>query len=579
MLFQVRNLCYMVSKREKMKRSYFKLRENVFLAQVKTLTQGNISAREVNRVKRLYHDRSVYGKPRPQPQSSSADEAPSTSRPVPIWNFSREGTPLSSCSATSEPEVRKSFRRRILSPKLRDMHAAFSDTGSQDGSVLGSEDAASQQGSIASSEDTASNSGSESEASQPLDTGRRKLLLNGRLSLSRPYRHRQKAYNADQTDVKPNVKTETVAEALASSEQSEKVSGSYERGSSSLSLTNHKASPVTRAALRSDKVSPSSETDKTIIKEEEPSYSNSRDSSPKRRVKSHVHQNSLLAHRNKLCRNVRKTRQSSGSPESTENKPDNLSSDLKHPKDKTPVSQRQSNEKHITPVSPTSENIKKELKDVLEKSQLVVDEKIREEVQERLLKSASPKLYMNGLQGKSPRRHDSIYDSKLTRSNIGSAKRPMSFSQALTPTKVSNTSKVLNEISPTYGRSGVENKDWYGTNTSPRGSLSGYRIPKKSNRTPSQSPGDQHDSTTVSSPLTPGVLETRSNIRRKIESDLDKTMERDRIITRSRESTPEKTDSVNRRLTRSHGHENMEEVLTGRSRAGDNFQLWSSGTG
>ncbi|XP_064609900.1 protein Jade-1-like [Liolophura sinensis] len=579
-LERVRNLCYMVSKREKMKRSYFKLRENVFLAQVKTLTQGNISAREVNKVKRLYHDRSVYGKPRPQPQSSSADEAPSTSHPTPVWSFSREGTPLSSCSATSEPEVRKSSRRRILSPKLRDMHAAFSDTGSQDGSLLGSEDAASQQGSVASSEDTASNSGSESETSRPRDTGRRKLLLNGRLS--RPYRHRRKLHIADQPDVNPSVKTEIVEEdmeLLASSEQTEKLPRGNDAGSVFSSMTNHKASPVTRAALRSDKISPSSESDKTFIKQEDPSYSNSRDSSPKRRVKSHVHQNSLLGHRNKVYRNVRKTRQSSASPESTENKPENLNSELRQPKDKTPVTHRQSVEKHIVPVSPTSENIKKELKDVLEKSQLVVDEKIREEVQERLLKSAGPKLYMNGLQGKSPRRHDSVYDSKLTRSNMGSAKRPMSFSQALTPTKVSNTSKVLNEISPTYGRSGVENKDWYGTNTSPRGSLSGYRIPKKSNRTPSQSPADPHDSTTVSSPLTPGVLETRSNIRRKIESDMDKTMERDQIITRSRESTPEKSDSINRRLTRSHGHENMEEVLTGRSRAGDSLQLWSSGTG
>lgn len=59
---QARNLCYMISKREKNKRQLFKLKEGVFHAQIRVLTDPdlNLSAREAEKVRQDYYFDSIY---------------------------------------------------------------------------------------------------------------------------------------------------------------------------------------------------------------------------------------------------------------------------------------------------------------------------------------------------------------------------------------------------------------------------------------------------------------------------------------------------------------------------------------
>ncbi|CAG5136866.1 unnamed protein product, partial [Candidula unifasciata] len=61
-LERARNLCYMISKREKNKRQLFKLKEGVFHAQIRVLTDPdlNLSAREAEKVRQDYYFDSIY---------------------------------------------------------------------------------------------------------------------------------------------------------------------------------------------------------------------------------------------------------------------------------------------------------------------------------------------------------------------------------------------------------------------------------------------------------------------------------------------------------------------------------------
>lgn len=61
-LERVRNLCYMVSKREKMKKQFYKDREAVFMAMNNVLTNSrfNLGQREVNKIVEMYHFDSIY---------------------------------------------------------------------------------------------------------------------------------------------------------------------------------------------------------------------------------------------------------------------------------------------------------------------------------------------------------------------------------------------------------------------------------------------------------------------------------------------------------------------------------------
>ncbi|KAH9519892.1 Protein Jade-1 [Bulinus truncatus] len=61
-LERARNLCYMISKREKTKRQFFRLKEAVFHCQVQVLTDPdlNLSAREAEKIRLEYHFDSLY---------------------------------------------------------------------------------------------------------------------------------------------------------------------------------------------------------------------------------------------------------------------------------------------------------------------------------------------------------------------------------------------------------------------------------------------------------------------------------------------------------------------------------------
>ncbi|XP_059147392.1 PHD finger protein rhinoceros-like isoform X2 [Physella acuta] len=61
-LERARNLCYMISKREKTKKQFFQIKESVFKSQVRVLTDPdlNLSAREAEKVRQEYHFNSLY---------------------------------------------------------------------------------------------------------------------------------------------------------------------------------------------------------------------------------------------------------------------------------------------------------------------------------------------------------------------------------------------------------------------------------------------------------------------------------------------------------------------------------------
>ena len=63
-LERVRNLCYMVSRREKLSRSYFRLREQTFHKQVVVLSssevQQSLSSAELTAIRHANHGSNIY---------------------------------------------------------------------------------------------------------------------------------------------------------------------------------------------------------------------------------------------------------------------------------------------------------------------------------------------------------------------------------------------------------------------------------------------------------------------------------------------------------------------------------------
>lgn len=85
-LERVRNLCYMVSRREKIKRQYYRIKESVFHAQVELLTDENLpmSPREIEKILKKYQDDSIYN------EFLFQDRVPDTTI-LSDWGISRAG--------------------------------------------------------------------------------------------------------------------------------------------------------------------------------------------------------------------------------------------------------------------------------------------------------------------------------------------------------------------------------------------------------------------------------------------------------------------------------------------------------
>lgn len=85
-LERVRNLCYMVSRREKIKRQYYRIKERVFQAHVDLLTDESLqmSPREVEKLLKKYQDDSIYN------ELLFQDREPDTTA-LSDWGISRAG--------------------------------------------------------------------------------------------------------------------------------------------------------------------------------------------------------------------------------------------------------------------------------------------------------------------------------------------------------------------------------------------------------------------------------------------------------------------------------------------------------
>lgn len=82
-LERVRNLCYMVSRREKLSRSYFRFREQTFHKQVAVMSCNTayvetLSSSELDAIRRANHAANIYditySAPRPETQNCTTDE-------------------------------------------------------------------------------------------------------------------------------------------------------------------------------------------------------------------------------------------------------------------------------------------------------------------------------------------------------------------------------------------------------------------------------------------------------------------------------------------------------------------------
>ncbi|XP_067663945.1 protein Jade-1-like [Haliotis asinina] len=134
-----------------------------------------------------------------------------------------------------------------------------------------------------------------------------------------------------------------------------------------------------------------------------------------------------------------------------------------------------------------TEYIKPEVNGVLRKSsKYIVDVSVKERVQNKLLKSRKLR-YMNGVEDKSLQKLDKYFQIK-TESESGNTKSSLSLRAG---------NRILNEISPDKGKVPLEN-NLFGAHYTPRGSLSGYKIPKKGDSTEhtpqkTQSPCEKND--------------------------------------------------------------------------------------
>lgn len=166
-----------------------------------------------------------------------------------------------------------------------------------------------------------------------------------------------------------------------------------------------------------------------------------------------------------------------------------------------------------------SDRIKNELDFYIKTNQLVVSDKIKDKVERGLLKSKNLRSRpINGIHERSPKKFDSYFrNGRKSNSDSGTKESPFTLKNS-----VSEMARVLHEISPGRVRATVEN-GYFGTQSPPRGSLSGYRIPKK---TPSkeQLPENKESSVDKSiqrkSPLQQEmspIRETRS-VRRRIDN-------------------------------------------------------------
>ncbi|XP_069131403.1 uncharacterized protein [Argopecten irradians] len=517
-LERVRNLCYMVGKREKMKKQFYKMRENVFMGQVKVLTDSKLSLteREVKRIAKKYHHHSIYDwktvekygfNPTPDLDDDKEGEDPFLVLDIPEDvgpSSTALGSPCEESTKTdieSESEskpvlqkarrslsLRKGFsRRKAKHAKQKLMKAAMTVADDTEEDIDVVSDTVPDQSPLDSVD-----IGSEPEQVEEVSH-----------RLTRPSRHSRKH------DIKTEVEEITDVNAYQEGEHPDK------RTRSSFHALSEE---TTKSKLR------------TPVKEERDSNSSTLNSNFEEDVKSV--ESKCLGEEDIVdsCTFVgsRELRSASVKSEAIPNT------------DEPP---------RPRPNGKVSDRVKSELNQYMSINKLVVPDKIKMKVQRGLLRASSKTRlkHLNGLLDNKQTRIDKFFRNGKMSDGVDSALIEEST------TVNGRVSRVLNEISPSKTRQSgnswfdspvISPKAYRSPPVSPRNSLGGYRIPKKTSLGDGQIRAGEDNSLTglINSSPRP---ETRSS-RRRIDG-VDSNS-RDSFSRRSsRENSPDSTLSFQSR--------------------------------
>ncbi|OWF37269.1 protein Jade-3-like [Mizuhopecten yessoensis] len=525
-LERVRNLCYMVGKREKMKKQFYKLRENVFMGQVSVLTDNKLSLtdREAKRIAEKYHHHSIYDwktvekygfNPPPIVDEEKDEDDPFLVLDIPeeplLLNLN--AAPVGSLceeipkidfeckqkfSQRTDKVCKKVFSQRKAKHVKRKLMKAALTVEQND----------------------------EEEIDVVSDTGLVKDPLNGLDSVSEPEqevteksrwrsRHRQHSQKVDVQQEKEEA-TDTYSDKGPDSEFREK---------------------RTRASFHAPEEVTNSKT-KTPVKEEQESTCCSFNLSSEIEVKTEK------VDKESECDVVEEVEDSGTLVGSRELRSASVKSEA------SPTPEELSKPK---PNGKVSDRVKSELNQYMRMNKLVVPDKIKMKVQRGLFR-ASSKSRLKQLNG--------LFDRKQTRldSFFKNGKKTDIAESALIDESTSvngrkSESRVLNEISPSktrhsgnswYGSPAISPKGYRSPPVSPRSSLGNYRIPKKSSTGDGQIVSRAGESNSVTGLMNSSPRpETRSSRRR---GDILDSNSRDSFSRRSsRENSPDSTISLQSR--------------------------------
>ncbi|XP_033743740.1 uncharacterized protein LOC117329742 [Pecten maximus] len=532
-LERVRNLCYMVGKREKMKKQFYKMRENVFMGQVKVLTDSKVSLteREVKRIAKKYHHHSIYDwktvekygfNPTPVLDEEKEEEDPFLVLDIPEEPLSLDlnapslGSPCEENTKTdleSEPEskpmlpvvrrdpvLKKGFsRRKAKHVKRKLMRAALTVEDCEEDIDVVSDNVPVK--------NPLDGLDSVSEPEQVIEKSHRR---------GRPSRQSRKS------DIQQEVEEVSDNKVCPESEHREKRT----RSSFHVPLSEEEVTQsVTKTSVKEEQDSDCSAFNQNL--EIDVKTDNVDDKESECPVKEDIEDSCTFV-------GSRELRSTSVKSEV-----------IPAPKTEEALKPR--------PNSKVSDRVKSELNQYMRINKLVVPDKIKMKVQRGLFRASSKSRLkqLNGLLDRKQTRLDSFFKNGKKTDIVDSTL----IDESASINGHKSVSRVLNEISPSktrqsgnswYGSPAISPKGYRSPPVSPRNSLGNYRIPKKSSSVDEQivSRAGEDNSLTglINSSPRP---ETRSS-RRRIDG-VDSNS-RDSFSRRSsRENSPDSTLSLQSR--------------------------------
>ena len=504
-IFQVRNLSYMISRREKMKKQFSIARESVFYATLEVLTDKhlNISKREVEKIVKQY-------KEVPDPYCNFRKKAKSITKQVSVKSVTQNDT----ASDRRESKSPSPFHEGDIASKSLNTDSEIMESDRQtDKSEPKAKKALLQTPEVKKSESgTAGQKDEEETIGKAEDKNSSFVEMDTSISMD--------VENANDTLVNTSVLSQASSADTVTQSESETVKNNAFPTNQGSKRGRKKKSLVAKSA-----------TD-TSVKEETPSVKTEETSEESKPVK---------RPRGRPKKNL-STPQGEVKEESETKISEKLNLDKKPSIDQEKITARERRQSASIKISeeekeklihtfPSAKNvsdqIKAELNGYFKNNKLVVSNKIKQKVQNSLLNSKRRSRFSNGI----------IIDHSQKKIDNYFVKSPPTFDPSAHKSPAKSVSRVLNELSPTRDRFEANNIER--TMRTSVVKLTDFQLQKKSPHTrPLTSP------VALSRETSPDRRSTRSNCSSPVLPVKDRQFESShRRSRKSRESSPDSVKS------------------------------------